>query len=716
MRYRIIALIVFIVLGTVWDVLGAEVTNLSFSGNTLYVKYSGGSIYYMSFGLDNPRRLVVDILGVSKCNLCSNERTVQVSSPYVSKYVCLLHTNDPISKMYDSPTLRIVFYLLKTGVKHEIAQKDGYVLVSFYQKRLPKVMKELPNLVKEITYRKFKTYEMIVVLLRRKPKFIVENKGSVLKLVVKDVKASKSSLKEQEVKDVSYNIDTIVPSYEKGVYSVKIRLKHPNSLRGYSADADHIYLIFGSASSAGVVEKNTLGSGRGKSRRYSSANTASHTIVKEKKYIGSLISFDVRNADVQDVLNALAEVSGLNFVTSGVKGKITLRLHDVPWDQALDLVLQQEGLVMQRRGNVILVTTAQRLQNEAKQQLVALRYKENLQRKKNAITKVIKLNYVSADYASSMVDKLLYRGVKNVGFVVADKRNNELICHDTPQNIAKIENIVKMVDRRRKAVEISARIVEISKTFEKQIGIQWGGNFANYIGANNSVYLGLGGANYPLSFTNPSSGLSGVQPTASFSTGNYIVNLPAGLQYAPTSNLGLVIGSIPANYNLDLHLSLGEIEGYSKTLSSPDVITLDNEPAIIQSGQEIPYQQSTGTGNTNIAFKNATLKLEVTPRITNNNRIILNIQVSKDSPDYGHLVNGQPPINTNKVQSTVIVNNGETIVLGGLIQKTETRNVSGIPGLMKIPLLGWLFKTEHTIRPESELYIFVTPRIILNSK
>ncbi len=325
---------------------------------------------------------------------------------------------------------------------------------------------------------------------------------------------------------------------------------------------------------------------------------------------------------------------------------------------------------------------------------------------KNSITKVIDLNYVTPDYAVTMINKLLYNSKNNTGFIVSDVKNNAIICHDTPENIEKIEKIVKLIDQRKKAVEIDARIVEISKTFERQLGIQWGGTFENYYNApgTTKTFIAAGnGNNLPANPFNPDLPAPG---------NDFIVNLPVTLSDAPmAANVGLLIGR--ADYNIDLKLTAGEIEGYTKIISSPKVITLDNMPAKIESGQEIPYQESAGaSGATSISFKEATLSLDVTPHITNNDQIILKIKVNKDSADFSHAVNGEPPINTNTVETTIVVPNGQTVVLGGLVQKTNLKTESGVPGLMRIPLLGWLFKTKRYYNPESELFIFVTPKIV----
>ncbi len=477
-----------------------------------------------------------------------------------------------------------------------------------------------------------------------------------------------------------------------------ITLKKGVKLSRYYADNRHVYLIFPVKSS--FVEHV----------KESSAKPNEEKTAKNRKIlnINKPISFDVRDAQLKDIFRVFAQISGLNFIVGNdVKGTLTMKLKDVPLDQALNLILQQEGLVAERHGNVVVIMTAKKYQMEKNQQLKALEEKKRLERLKNSITKVINLNYVTPDYAVSIINKLLYNSQKGVsGFVVSDVKNNAIICHDTPENIKKIERIVRLIDHKKKAIEIDARIVEISKTFERQLGIQWGGSFENYYNApaTTKTFIAAGnGDNLPSNPFNPDLAKPG---------DDFIVNLPTTLSDAPVAaNLGLLIGK--ADYNIDLKLTAGEIEGYTKIISSPKVITLDNQPAKIESGQQIPYQETAGaSGATSVSFKDATLSLEVTPHITNDNQIILKVKVSKNSADFAHAVNGEPPINTNTVQTTVILSNGETLVLGGLVQKTNLKTTSGVPGLMKIPLLGWLFKTKRYYNPENELFIFVTPKII----
>ncbi len=414
------------------------------------------------------------------------------------------------------------------------------------------------------------------------------------------------------------------------------------------------------------------------------------------------ISFDVRNADIKDVLSVLARVSGLNIITSDeVKGTLTMRLENVPWDQALDLVLTQKGLSCERIGNVLRITTSQRYISEKQAKRRAIEEEKESERQKRSITAVIKLNYAKAGYARNIITKLVYgKGVKP-GLIVADVTNNSIIIRDIKENIIKIKRIVKDIDIQRKQVEINARVVQVSKPFERQLGIKWGGNYLTPSGKH--TYIGVGGSTSLIGQVKP----GGVLPY----TSNYIVNLPTTMT---AGTLGLAIGNVRANYNLDLQLEMAQDQGYSKIISTPRIITLDNEKAKIKSGLEIPYQEKTGEGNTSVTFKEAVLKLEVTPHIAHNNKIVMEIKVTKDSPDWANVIGatGEPPIKKNEVTSTVVVDNGQTIVIGGLIEETKSKSVTGVPGLMTIPLLGWLFKSETLKNPHDELLVFVTPKVI----
>ena len=691
--------IIFMLIGI--NAYSLDVKAVNFQNGTFNLNYiSAKKLTYNKMLFDNPKRLVIDIFNVSGCSFCK-KGNLRMENESIKARISFhgKKSKDVVYYKYKKPVLRVVFSFeeLSQVPNYKIIDKPGDFRVSF-----AKIGKD-ENVLERVSFRKFKTYEMVVALLKKKPSYQVYKDKNVVYLTIKNAVATDSALEEQTLSDISKSIASIKPvKVAKNITKYAIHMKSAALFKRDYSDKRHIYLIFelpktGQIKSAAVDKVKEL-----KTKKKTTMSENNHK--KKPQYTGKKISFNVRNADIHDIFRVFSQISGLNFITSNdVKGTLTMELKDVPWDQAFALILQQKGLVAEKEGNIIRITTASQMQREKSQELKAIQEKQELERAKNAITEVISLNYITPDYAMKMVNSLLYKKKSQSGFIVADMKNNAVICHDTKQNIEKIKQIIKTIDKRKKAVEIDARIVEISKTFERQLGIQWGGNYANYYQAQkvSNTFIGIGGNTAP---PNP------------FNTNlpqeNFVVNLPTTLSDAPVAGaLSLAIGS--ADYNIDLKLTAGEVEGYSKVLSSPRVITLDNEPAKIESGQEIPYQESAGaSGATSVSFKSATLSLEVTPHITNNNQIILKIKVSKDSPDFAHAVNGEPPINTNTVDTTVVLSNGQTVVLGGLIQKTNLKSTSGVPGLMRIPLLGWLFKTKRYYNPENELFIFVTPKIV----
>ncbi len=663
---------------------------------------SPNKLTYNKMLLDNPKRLIIDIFNVKKCSFCK-KGVLKMESDSILSRISYHNKKDVVYDIYKKPVLRVVFDFrnLSSVPNYVIKNTKNVFTVDFSKIPVNK------NVIERVSFRKFKTYEMVVALLKNKPSYQVYKDKNIIYLTIKNAIPTNSALEEQNLSSVSRSINSIKAiKVANNITKYVINAKSDSLFKREYSDKRHIYLIFGIPN--GSLNKTALNINN-KNGGMSENGTPKNT--KKPQYTGKRISFNVRNADIHDIFRVFAQISGLNFITSNdVRGTLTMELKDVPWDQAFALILQQKGLVAEREGNIVRITTASQMQKEKAQELKAIQEKQELERAKDAVTEVVNLNYITPDYAIKIIDNLLYKKKSQSGFVVADVKNNAIICHDTKSNIEKIKQIINTIDKRKKAVEIDARIVEINKSFERQLGIQWGGNYANFGINNSNTFIGIGGATSPIGIDSAGNSIS---PSANFSGDNFAVNLPTTLSDAPQSTMSLAIGNVLANYNLDLKLTAGEVEGYSKVLSSPRVITLDNEPAKIESGQQIPYQQSAGaSGATTVTFKNATLSLEVTPHITNNNQIILKIKVSKDSPDFAHAVNGEPPINTNSVDTTVVLSNGQTVVLGGLIQKTNLRTTSGVPGLMRIPLLGWLFKTKRYYNPEQELFIFVTPKIV----
>ncbi|MGC8615895.1 MAG: type IV pilus secretin PilQ [Desulfurella sp.] len=688
-----------------------SVNSLSFDKNKCVIK-GNGYMFYKTFALekDNTKILAIDILGIKSYNPAIPSLILANDSNAVSLIKLALHNDKNIG-------LRVVFHL-KDNAQYQIDRNNDTITVVFNENSLPQNVKkiepqtvsnELPkqpvespveaianssanskqNEIESITSTTIRNKTQIKISTSKKPVYEVKHENGNILITIKDVGPSKPLISNS-----SKLIENIVTNIEKNDYIIKVLTSNAKIDEIASSDKS-IFVVLSPQQS--VEDLNIV--------------SKEH----QKEFVGKKISFDVRDADLQDVLRVIAAAANLNvMIGDSVKGKITMRLMNIPWDEALDLIAKQQGLVVQKQGNVLLINSAAEAAKLTKEQLEAITMQQNLERKNDAVAKIIKLNYIDPDYAKNIIDSLVYNKQKeSIGFVVADKVNNSIICYDTKQNIQKIENIVKAIDVKKREIEISAKIVIVSKGYERDLGIQWGGNYAQKVFGQNS-YLAIGGATLPLSVNAPSAaqtaGVStnGFSVNNAFANSNYIVNTPAANQFG---NLSLMIGNVMANYNLDLKLSLAEINNYSKTLSSPKVITLDNQEATVESGQEIPYTTITTTGTQSTSFKDAVLSLKVTPHITNNGDIIMKLDIKKDSPG-APAPNGELTINKNNITSTVIVKNGQTIAIGGVYETTTSKSENGIPFLKSIPLLGWLFKSQTITKPESELYIFITPKIL----
>jgi len=423
------------------------------------------------------------------------------------------------------------------------------------------------------------------------------------------------------------------------------------------------------------------------------------------------ISLSVRNVPLQDVIRMVAEAEHLNVsVSDKVSGQVSMFIKNVKPQQVLNILKKEYGLTTEVVGNTLIVMPVNQLISEMNNEKTVLTTNWNLQNLKMSIippksVAVIHLKYVKADKVADLVKKVFFTDKSMLTYnpVTVYKNNNDLIVKASPVLIDKIKEFISNIDRPKKRIAIEAEIVEVNSTYEKSLGIQWGGIYENRSGVSSShTFVSITGGNLP---SNP---INSNLPT----TDNFVVNLPASPTVAPIAgNIGLLIGR--ANYNAELRITAGELEGYTKIISTPKVVVNDGSKATISNGQEIPYQESAGaSGATSVSFQNAALTLDVTPTIADNGNIIMRISVSKDSPDYTHSINGEPPINTESVTTTVTVKSGQTIVIGGLVQKTKEKEEAGVPVLKDIPLLGWLFKRTDIYKPEFKLYIFIKPVIL----
>jgi type IV pilus assembly protein PilQ len=402
-----------------------------------------------------------------------------------------------------------------------------------------------------------------------------------------------------------------------------------------------------------------------------------------------------------------------------VTGNLTLRLQNVPWDQALDIVLRTKGLDKRRQDNVIIIGPTEELATREKAELEA--HKE-VQELSPIRSEFMQANYAKVADLAKMIRPTAGGGagggrnsmLSNRGSLSIDERTNTLMVQDTAENLAEIRRLVQALDVPVRQVLIEARIVVVSDTFERDLGAQFGVTSAQQNGNNGLLAVtGTGtGADTMIqsALTNLSSGLP-VAPVATPALANrYMVNTPAA-----NTNGSIGISLLGGSYLVDLALSAAENEGKSETISSPRVITANQKQATIMQGVEIPYQESASSGATTTQFKNAVLSLKVTPLITPDNRVILDLDVSDDT--VGQQVTSAtggsvPSIDTRQIQTQVLVGDGQTVVLGGILETTKSYSANKVPWLGDIPILGNLFKSTTNINNKTELLIFITPKIL----
>ncbi|MDD5450493.1 MAG: type IV pilus secretin PilQ [Desulfovibrionales bacterium] len=398
-----------------------------------------------------------------------------------------------------------------------------------------------------------------------------------------------------------------------------------------------------------------------------------------KVYTGQKISLDFQNADIHNVLRLLAEVSKLNIVASDdVTGKVTLKLDKVPWDQVLDVVLAARGLGMVKTGNVIRVAPLSRVAEENKRLL-------EVQQAEPMATEYIQVNYGKAEKLKDQVDKIR----SERGSVTFDERTNKIVIKDTPTVIEDAKAIVSSLDEPTRQVLIEARIVEATADFSRELGVQWGGT-----GTKSGDH-----------------GTFSVQGRLD-STNNFAVNPGIPATADALGAIGFSLGRVGATMpSLDVRLLAMESDGKVHIVSSPKITTLDNKEAYIQQGAKIPYLKQTQDG-ISTEFVEATLKLTVVPHITPDNRIGLNITAKKDEPDWTKTVQGTPALDIREAKTELLINDGETVVIGGIIYEKKTKSIAGVPVLSKVPVLGWLFKGESDITERTELLIFLSANTV----
>jgi type IV pilus assembly protein PilQ len=432
------------------------------------------------------------------------------------------------------------------------------------------------------------------------------------------------------------------------------------------------------------------------------------------RYSGRRIDLDFKDADIHNILRLLAEVGGVNVVTSDdVSGTVTIRMRNVPWDQALDVILQAKGLGMVRRGNLIRVAPLETLEKEREAAIARQKQNEQLAPLE---TRLVPVSYATAGDLQPRVQELL----SERGSVSVDERTNVLIARDIVENLDEVEELVRTLDTQTPQVLVEARIVEATSSYVRDVGIQWGGDvsfgtaFGNPTGLTFPSSIGVAGGN--VDEQTPVGGLSPFGAANANQAPNFAVNLPAITGTGIGGALGLTFGSLDGNINLNVRLSAAESTGTVRIISSPRILTLDNQEAHIAQGTLIPYSQVSAQG-VQTAFQEAKLELRVRPHVTSDGSVAMKVKITRDEPDFtNQSVRGDPTILKREAETDLLLPDGDTAVIGGIYTRNTGRNLDAVPFFADIPILGVLFQRRRIADDRNELLIFLTPRIVNRSE
>jgi type IV pilus assembly protein PilQ len=455
-------------------------------------------------------------------------------------------------------------------------------------------------------------------------------------------------------------------------------------------------------------------------------------------YQGEKLSLNFQNVEVRSVLQVISDFTNLNIVVSdSVTGSLTLRLKDVPWDQALDIILNTRGLDMRKNGNVIWIAPRDEL---AAKEKLALESKQQIADLEPTRTETFQINYhkaknvfeflTSKDGQSMMLSKR--------GGVVVDERSNKLFITDTPSRLEDIRGMLAQIDVPSRQVMIEARIVEATDSFSKALGVRLGGQDLYGMAGPGNTVLGKNGLRMGVSATSNAAFMNSVESASATNPlsylGGYLANdkiqryssysattSPNALQFVnlpianPTGSISLSLFNGDKTRMINLEIQAQEADGTGKTVTSPRILTADKIEALIEQGVQVPYLSASSSGATQVTFQKAVMALKVTPNITPDGRIMMTLDINKDAPDYANAVGGSVPINTKHVKTDVLVENGGTVVIGGIFEQIEAKQINKVPVLGDLPVLGMLFRNKSTSNQKTELLVFITPKIVADN-
>ena len=673
---------------------------------------SGKIENYNSFKLNDPFRIVVDIWGVAQGAVASE---LPAGTPQV-KSVKLSQQGDKLRMLVETPDDAPFPFLVTTEGNRLVLSVGGGQegKVTSLDRPAAGMEPSKGNTVVGIDLEDLPDMSNVIITTSGAVSHeVVEGKDSVT-LVFPGASTDKGLLREMDARKFDIPIRRVVPAAGKKGIEVAVAFA-PGSRYSVKENDNAVVVSFPKAAGAekGAVVAELRGRKASSMPAYAEkemepAGSApmwgfvTHEVESHKKYVGQRISLDFKDADLANVFRILAEVSNLNIITTDdVKGRVSVRLINVPWDQALDIVLKSKALGATHEGNILRIAPLSSLRAEDKARLDSKKEVEKLKASLEGVIETIPVNYSKASDLKGKVTDLLSEG----GKIQVDDRTNVIIIRDLRKNVEDVKALVAKLDSATPQVLIEARIVEVDTSFTRELGVQWGGSYKS----EGSTQFGATGIQDTSGAFIPGQNLTNSKDfTASTVPPNYAVNLPAAVGLG--SGGGIAFGILSDSVRLDLSLSALEASGKGKVVSSPRVVTIDNKEAMIEQGTQIPYSTVSASG-TNVQFVDATLSLKVTPHITPEGSVIMKLEAKNDSPGETG-ASGQPAINKKKATTEVLVRDGETAVIGGILQVTRKEDQQAVPWLSKIPILGFFFKHDTTQSSNRELLIFVTPKIL----
>ncbi len=653
-------------------------TSLPGEGLEVTMKFDGAPPEPKGYTIERPARIAVDL---SDTTSGLNQRSIPLGSGNAQS-LTVVETKD---------RTRLIFNLVEL-VPHETVRNNNSLVMTIggggsapvassrpaQPQSAPVASTSSSNALADVDFRRGKDGEgrVIVDLGSTKAAVNLTELGGRIRLTMPDLEVPANLRRRLDVSDFATPVTRIDTFVEDGNAVIEIR-----------PEGEYDYIAYQSGREF-TVSVEELSQEEAEIRR------------EEKfPYTGEKLSLNFQDIEVRSVLQLIADFTGLNLVASDtVGGSITLRLQNVPWDQALDLILKTKGLDKRQIGNVLLVAPADE---------IAAREKLELETNKQiAELAPVRLDIIQVNYAKAADVVALIQAdeelISSRGFVSSDKRTNTITIRETADKLEEIRRLVTTWDVPVRQVSIEARIVRAQTSVAEDIGVRWGGAAYNVDGDD---VVTIGGSLGTLQEARDAAG--GGSNTISF-PGALGVDL--GVSGEGASSFAIGWGS--DDFLVDLELSALESDGQIEIVSQPRVVTADRQSASIKSGQEVPYQEASSSGATSTSFKEATLSLEVTPQITPDDKIIMDLIVTQDS--IGEDTPNGPAINTNEVATQILVGNGETVVLGGIFESTNSKTITKTPFLGDIPYLGRLFKRTEITDLRSELLVFITPKIIKN--